>query len=84
MQSFSDWSEAYDEIGPKGQLEAGDALQDLLVELRDAGLLVYAATRQLTLKVADESCAWPEAFIKIVHEADALKQATEAWPASVS
>ncbi|MGP0100070.1 MAG: HNH endonuclease signature motif containing protein [Solirubrobacteraceae bacterium] len=84
MQSFSDWSEAYDEIGPKGQFEAGDALQDGLAELREEGLLVYATRRQLTLEVANASCAWPEAILKIVHGADALKQAPEARPAADS
>jgi hypothetical protein len=72
MQSFSDWSEAYEEIGPKGQLEAGDALDGGLAELREEGLVVYAGVRLLRLEVADSSSPWPEAVIKIVHEAEAL------------
>jgi hypothetical protein len=71
MQSFSDWSEAYEEIGPRGQLEAGDALDGGLAELREEGLIVYAGVRLLTLEVADSSSPWPEAVIKIVHKADA-------------
>lgn len=72
MQSFSDWSEAYEEIGPRGQLEAGDAVDGRLAELREEGLVVYAGVRLLRLEVADSSSPWPEAVIKIVHEAEAL------------
>jgi hypothetical protein len=86
MQSFSDWSEAYDEIGPKGQLEAGDALQGALAELRDEGMLVYAGTRNLTLEVEGSSCPWPEAVLKIVHKDDARTQApqTQREPAGAA
>lgn len=74
MQSFSDWAEPFEEIGPKGQLEAGEALDACLAELEDERLRVYAGMRTLRLEVDDSTSPWPEAVIKIVHADDALGQ----------
>jgi hypothetical protein len=66
------WSEAYGEIGPKDHLEAGQQLQDQLDALREQALVVYAATRHLTLTGGvGKDAPWPEAVVKIVHEHEA-------------
>jgi hypothetical protein len=61
--------------GPKDHLEAGQQLQDQLDALREQALVVYAATRHLTLTGGvghDEP--WPEAAVKIIHDHEARKE----------
>ena len=43
LQNAFDWSEIADEIGPRGELEAGGQLQEELDDLADEGILVYGA-----------------------------------------
>jgi hypothetical protein len=72
LQACHDWSEAYGEIGPKDHLEAGQQLQDQLDALREQALVVYAATRHLTLTGGvGKDAPWPDAVVKIVHEREA-------------
>ncbi|MGH2880909.1 MAG: hypothetical protein ACRDK4_15035 [Solirubrobacteraceae bacterium] len=81
LQACRDWGEIHDEIGPKGQLDAGEMLQYQLGGLRDEGLVVYASRRRLTLKVEDSESPWPEAFVKVMHERDAPREnASQAAP----
>jgi hypothetical protein len=72
LQACQDWSEAYGEVGPKDHLDAGQDLQDHLDALREEALIVYAATRLLTLTggVGDPA-PWPEAVVTIIHEHEA-------------
>jgi HNH endonuclease len=80
LQACQDWSEAYGEIGPKDHLEAGRALQDRLDALREQELVVYAATRRLTLTDgASREVPWPEVVVKIIHEREVR---TSPQPAS--
>lgn len=69
LQSCHDLSEAYDEVGPKDRLDAGQDLQaqieSLLVE---EGLAVLAGTRKLTLAGNGNKCLWPEAVVKVVNQ----------------
>jgi hypothetical protein len=74
LQSCSDWGEIYEDIGPKGHLDAGGSLQDELDDLRREGLVVYAARRRLTLVAADSESPWPEVVIKVVHEDEAPRE----------
>src|SRR5262249_46913749 len=49
LQSAHDWGEISDDIGPKGQMEAAQDLDDGIEGLRAQGLIVYATRRTLTL-----------------------------------
>jgi hypothetical protein len=74
LQSCQDWSEAYDDIGPKGQLEGGQHLQEHINSLLvDENLAVFAAKRRLTLAGNGRELPWFETIVKIidVHEAGA-------------
>jgi hypothetical protein len=79
LQSAQDWAEIHGDIGPKGHMEAGQHLQDRIDALRQEGLVVYAATRPLTLvsSAADET-PWPESVVHLVHEDEARKSPEEA------
>jgi len=78
LQSAQDWGECLGDIGPKGHMDAGQDLQDHIDGLRDEGLLVYGATRRLTLasSAGDES-PWPESVLKVVHEHEARQSPDE-------
>lgn len=39
--------------------------------LREEALVVYAATRHLTLTGGSHEVSWPEAVVKVVHEREA-------------
>jgi hypothetical protein len=84
LQACQDWSEAYGEIGPKGHLEGGQHLQDQIDTLREQALVVYAATRHLTLTGGvGHDAPWPEVVVKIVHEHEARAEPSPQ-PASES
>lgn len=81
LQSCQDWSEAYDDIGPKGHLEGGQQLQEHINSLLvDESLAVFAAKRRLTLAGNGRELPWFEAVVKIinVHEAGTQTSATDA------
>jgi hypothetical protein len=79
LQTCQDTSEAYEELGPRFHLEAGQRLQDGLDTLREHELVVYAATRRLTLTGGRSADApWPETVVEILHERDARADSTDA------
>lgn len=73
LQNAFDWSEVADEIGPRGELEAGGQLQEELDELAAEGILVYGALRVLRCRTANEEAdtPWPEVVIRVVHDHEA-------------
>lgn len=71
FQSCQDWGDIYGDIGPKGHLDAGQDLQNQIDALNEQGLLVYAATRNLTLTGGERETPWLEAAVKVVHARDA-------------
>jgi hypothetical protein len=74
LQACQDGSEAYGEVGPKYNLEAGQEIQDRLDALREEALVVYAAARRLTLTGGvDCEAPWPEVVVKVVHEHEATE-----------
>jgi len=79
LQTCQDSSEAYGELGPRFHLEAGQQLQDGLSALRENELVVYAATRRLTLTGGhDAETPWPETVVEILHEREARADPTDA------
>jgi len=75
LQSAHDWGEISGDIGPKGQMDAAQDLDDGIEALREEGLVVYAAKRRLTLEDGDgHESPWPEAVIKVFHERDVLEK----------
>ena len=82
LQSAQDWGECLGDIGPKGNMDAGQDLQDQIEALHEEGLLVYGTTRRMTLALStgDES-PWPESVVRVVHEHEARERPTEG-PAS--
>jgi hypothetical protein len=67
LESCRDWSEAYDDIGPKGQLDGGQRLQEHINSLLvDEELAVFAGTRQLVFVGNGKEVPWREAMIRIV------------------
>jgi len=77
LQSCSDWGEIYSDIGPRGRMDAAQDLDDHLDALREAGLVVYAARRGLTLHAGGRTSPWSEAVVVVIHEAEA-RRAPEA------
>lgn len=71
FQSCQDWGDIYGDIGPKGHLDAGQDLQNQIDALNEQGLIVYAATRNLTLTGGERETPWLEAAVKVVHARDA-------------
>lgn len=82
LQACQDSGEAYDVIGPRGQLESGHDLDGLLGCLRSEGLFVYAGTRVGALVAGDRRCRWAEGFIRVVRERDARVPGTETAQAA--
>lgn len=75
FQEAAEWGDAHDVVGPKGRFEAADRFHELIEELRELGLYVYAAQRRakLTGGVAAEPYDWRHAVIYVFHEADVLQ-----------
>lgn len=74
LQACNDWSEAYGDLGPSHHLEAGQDLQERLEALREQALVVYTATRILTLTgCVGQDAPWPEAVVKVLHEHQAAQ-----------
>jgi hypothetical protein len=76
LQSCQDWGDIVNDIGPQGHFDAGQSLDEGLEDLRAEGLVVYATTRRLTLKVGADSSPWLEAVVKVVHARDAAVAVT--------
>jgi HNH endonuclease len=75
FQEAAEWGDAHDVVGPKGRFEAADRLHQLIEELRELGLFVYAAERRMKLTggLAAEPYDWRHAVIYVFHEADILE-----------
>jgi hypothetical protein len=74
LQEAFDWSEIYDDIGPKGHFDAAVRLREFLEELRDEGLIVYAGYRQMELTGGSGSPEpWLNVHVKVVRE-DEVRQ----------
>jgi hypothetical protein len=74
LQEAFDWSEIYDDIGPKGHFDAAVRLREFLEELRDEGLIVYAGYRRMELTGGSgPSEPWLNAHVKVVRE-DEVRQ----------
>ena len=81
LQSAQDWADIHGDIGPKGHMDAGQDLQEHIDALLEQGLLVYAATRQLTLTSSNgDETPWLESVVKIVHEHEAREPAKDETP----
>jgi len=82
LQSAQDWGDIYNDIGPKGWMDAGADLDAQLHELGEAGLVVYATLRSLRLVGNDGTeSPWPDAVLKVVVESDARTEPETAEPA---
>jgi hypothetical protein len=67
LQACQDWSEAYEDIGPQGQVEGGQDLQERIETLlMDEDLAIFVGTRQLALVGNGNELPWRETAIKIV------------------
>jgi hypothetical protein len=67
LQACQDWSEAYEDIGPQGQVEGGQDLQERIETLlMDEDLAIFVGTRQLALVGNGNELPWHETAIKIV------------------
>lgn len=75
FQEAAEWGDAHDVVGPRGRFEAADRLHQLIEELREHGLFVYAAKRRMKLTggLAAEPYDWRHAVIYVFHEADVLE-----------
>lgn len=66
LDNLSDWAEIWSELGHGARLEAEFALSEQLRELREAGFVVYAGDRQLTLEGGHGAPAgWRNAVISV-------------------
>lgn len=75
LQSAQDWGEISGEIGPKGQMDAAQDLDDAIQAQHEESLIVYATKRRLILEGDDgQKTPWPEAVIKVFHERDVLEK----------
>jgi hypothetical protein len=78
LQDAFDWSEIYDDIGPKGHFDAAVRLREFLEELREEGLIVYAGYRRMELTGGSGSPEpWLNVHVKVVRE-DEVRQPAEA------
>jgi len=74
LQEAFDWSEIYDDIGPKGHFDAAVRLREFLEELRDEGLIVYAGYRRMELTGGSSPPEpWLNVHVKVVRE-DEVRQ----------
>lgn len=65
LQACQDWGDIYDEIGPKGHMDAAQNLQDLLDGLTQAGLRVLVGRRQRRMVFQGRAMPWTEAIVHI-------------------
>lgn len=66
LQSTTDYIDIWDDIGPSGQIEAEFSMSEEITRLREAGLVVYAGTRNHVLEGGvDEPSPWPVAYLVI-------------------
>lgn len=64
LQACQDWGDIFDDVGPKGHLEAGEQLQGLLDELDQTGVKVFVGRRQRKLVLHGRSTPWIEIIIR--------------------
>jgi hypothetical protein len=74
LQCVTDYNDIWDDIGPNGRIQAEFSMTEEIAQLREAGLVVYAAARNHVLEggVGGPS-SWSVAYIRIdrsVNEAD--------------
>ena len=78
LQEAFDWSEIYDDIGPKGHFDAAVRLRELLEELRAESLIVYAGYRRMELTGGNGPPEpWLNVHVKVVRE-DEVRQSPQA------
>ena len=66
LQACQDWSEAYEDIGPNGQIEGGQDLQERINGLlMEEDLGIFVGTRQLALVGNGNELPWRETAIKV-------------------
>lgn len=65
LQSALDWGEIHGDLGPAGRTDAEDHLSELLVAAVEAGLLVYGARLETTVRFGDERHRWPVAYLRV-------------------
>jgi hypothetical protein len=81
LQSARDWGEIYGETGPAGHIDAERDLDDRLHEAVAAGLLVYGAQVQTTVRIGEGRDRWPVAHMHMRRAAD-LRREIERTAAS--
>lgn len=70
FQNTSDYIDMWDDIGPSGRVEEEFSMNKDIVQLRDAGLVVYAGKRNHIITGGIEAPApWPIAYI-IIYRSD--------------
>lgn len=66
LQSVTDYNDIWDDIGPNGRLQAEFSISEDIAQLREAGLIVYAAAANHTIEGGVLPPApWPVAYIVI-------------------
>ena len=77
FQNTSDCIDIWDDIGPSGRIEAELSMSEEIMQLRDEGLVVYAAARNHILEGGvGVATPWPVAYIVIRRGNDESIQAS--------
>lgn len=78
LQSVTDYNDIWNDIGPNGRIQAELSISEDIAQLREAGLIVYAAARNHVLEGGAEAPApWPVAYVTIYRSDDeAVKAST--------
>ena len=71
LQSVTDYNDIWNDIGPNGRIQAEFSMTEEITRLREAGLVVYAATRNHILEGGvGAPSPWPVAYIAIYRSDD--------------
>ncbi|MGA9875162.1 MAG: hypothetical protein WBQ21_05065 [Solirubrobacteraceae bacterium] len=82
LQSARDWGDIYGEIGPAGHIDAERDLNERFETAIDAGLLVYGAQVETTVRIGEARDCWAVAYMHLRRAADLRRDVERAAAAS--
>lgn len=80
MRAAVEWGEIYNDIGPGGHIDAEENLSELLVGAMEAGLLLYGACVETTVRNGEERHLWPVGYLRLRRAANVAAEQTRQPP----